>query len=195
MTRNNASEDELPQYVWELLVDPEHPESRWMRVSGGDLACPIELRYGEPKAGRFVCTGLRVGAPDGAEEWEVSARMLRDIRLGNVLRAVRESLAESRDSDTSSRESTQPFGVDGPPLGVLLADKAKNLSVRRGRKGLDPETLRRTAEVYRQAVDEGLVQPLAATAQRLDVWPSTVWRRLQKAWDRFPELVPKRGKP
>jgi hypothetical protein len=191
MTRNDANADELPEYEWELWVDPEHPDYRWVRVSGGDLPCPVEIRYGgEPKAGRFVCTGLRVGAPDGAEEWEVSARMLRDIRLGNVLRAIREGLAGG-----GSDQLTQPFVIGGPTVGQLHGDKAKGLSVRRGRKGLDPETLRRTAEFYRQAVDEGTPQPLAATAARLDVWPSTVWRRLQKAWEQFPELVPRRPKP
>jgi hypothetical protein len=79
----------------------------------------------------------------------------------------------------------------GFTFGEIIGSTAQELRVRRGRKGLDSETLRRTAETYLEAVREGATQPLAATAQRLDIHPSTVWRRLQNAWKRFPELKPK----
>jgi hypothetical protein len=75
----------------------------------------------------------------------------------------------------------------GEIVGLSATDKLSDLTVRRGRKGLDPETLRRTAETYLEVVRQGSTQPLAETATRLNKHPSTVWRRLQNAW-KCPDL-------
>lgn len=193
MTPYDANADEIPEYCWDGRLDPDE---RWISVSGGDLPCDIEIRLGEPRSGRFVCTGLRVGARDGDEEYEVTSRMLRDIRLGNVLRAFREGFGclASQSLARVLFSGTLVPGAKPARLTVAdaLAEKARGLNVRRGRKGLDPETLLRTAETYQEVLSEAATQPLAVTAQRLDIHPSTVWRRLQNAWKRFPELDPRR---
>ena len=210
MTRFDANEDVVSHYRWDVALDPDEPDFRWIRVAGGDLPCDIGIRIGKPSHGRIICTGLRVGAPDGVAEeyeYEVTSRMLRDIRLGGVLQTIKEGVGGVSDDmltfwDTEGDvervarlgEWAKDFpGMGGRTLGELMGGKAKNLSVRRGRKGLDSETLRRTAEVYRQAIADGATQPLAVAAQQLDIHPSTVWRRLQSAWKRFPELEPKRA--
>lgn len=202
MTRYDAN-DELPRYGFSIRWSIDAPDTRdpWIGVSGGDLPCPIEVRLGKPKGGRVVCTGLRIGQwdPDeqreggGRGEREVSSRLLRDIKLGSVLRALREHISGM----SEDARLTLPLAPWGLSVGEMMGERVKTLSVRRGRKGLDPETLQRTAEVYLQAVAEGSTQPLAVAAVRLDVDASTVWRRLQNAYrrfpERFPELKPKKG--
>ena len=70
----------------------------------------------------------------------------------------------------------------GTTFGDQVKMGALPLTVRRGRKGLDPETLRRTAEVYLEVLETGTPRPLAGTAQRLYLDASSVSRRLKKAW-------------
>ncbi len=201
MTRNDAN-DELPQYTF---TPPDTHGGRlagrlagaWIEVEGGDLPCPIAVRLGSgPHRRRLFLTGLRVGAPDGSEEYEITARMLRDVRLGNVLRAVREGLHGVSGTALDDQAPGEPLAFTlGELVGLTALERPPDVRVRRGPKGLDPETLRRTAEAYRDVLAAGSTQPLAAVAQRLDIHPSTVWRRLQTAWRRFPDLDPRGGKP
>ncbi len=196
MTRNDANGDQLPKYTW---TPPDSHGGRflgryagtWIGVRGGDLPCEIRIRLGTTGRGVLYCTGLRIGAPDGKQEYEVTARMLRDIRIGNILRAIREGAASRSGTKLDEQVPNNVFKISYGELIAGTAVPLKNLKVKRGRKGLDPETLRRTAESYLKAVSEGATQPLAVTAQEFDIHPSTVWRRLQNAWKRFPELKPK----
>ena len=167
----------------------------WIGVEGGDLPCQIWIRLGRPRKGPFCLTGIQIGAPDGPEEYEVTARMLRDIRLGNVLRAIREGYRGVSGTvlDTPEPGNAMRFTL-GEIIGSTAAPLQPDLRVRRGRKGLDPETLRRTAETYGEAVREGSTQPLAVAAQRLDIHPSTVWRRLQNAWKASPKFETEGGR-
>ena len=198
MTRNSANDD-LPEYSW---TTPDTAGGRfmgryagtWIGVEGGDLPCQIWVRLGTPQKGHICLTGIQIGAAEGDEEYEVTARMLRDVRLGNVLRAVREGF---RGVSDTVLDEPEPGNAGGFTFGEIVGSTAlplqQELRVRRGRKGLDPETLQRTAEVYLQARSEGSRHPLAAAALVLDLDPSTVWRRLQNAWKRWPEMKPKSG--
>jgi hypothetical protein len=221
MTPINANEDPIPSYQVSIGFNyDEGFAGQWVQLSGGDLPCEIEVRLGKVGAGQFVCTGICVGAPDSSESrYEVTARMLRDVRLGNVLRFIREAYSPSYGGpDVNAAMTTPtpspadiaaavaagryrgphsaqevaeiiaPFG--GLTLGQMMGRTAVPLKVRRGRKGVPPEELRRTAETYLQVVKEGSAQPLAETAVRLYLHPSSVWRRLQQAWKKFPELKP-----
>lgn len=191
MTRNNANGDTIPAYSFAVGISSGVGE-RWIRLWGGDLPCDVEVRLGRIGAGQFVCTGIRVGANGAEDEYEVTARMLRDIRLGNVLRFIREAYSPSLyGPEVSPAFDIRITPLEGITLGQAMGRSAAPIRVRRGRKGLDPETLRQTAEVYLQVIEEGAAQPLAETAVRVYCHPSTVWRRLQSAWKRFPELKPK----
>ncbi len=190
--RDHVGGDEIPHYTFAVSTDPDSPGGRWIEVAAGDLPCQIAVRLGRPRPGLLCCTGLRVGPPDGGQEYEVTARMLRDIRLGNVLRAIREASWGATFAEHPQPSGlTSPLPLDGASMGEMMGNTARKLKVKRGRKGLDPETLRRTAETYLEVVREGTTQPLAVASERLDIHPSTVWRRLQNAWKRFPELKPK----
>jgi len=191
MTRNDAT-DELPEYVW---TAPDTHGGRfagrlagaWIGVEGGDLPCPILVRLGcAPGHRRFCLTGLCIGSPDGAGEYEVTARMLRDIRLGNVLRAIREGFRGESGTvlDELAPGEVQPFTL-GEVIGLTAAELVPGMRVRRGRKGLDRETLQRTLDAYEAAVRAGSTQPLAVVAQEMDIHPSTVWRRVNAARKRF----------
>jgi hypothetical protein len=188
MTRNDANEDRTPDYQWELADPTGRTVGRyagpWTKFWGGDLPehCEVWLRLGRTKRGRLCCTGVQVGATDGADEYEVTARNLRDIRLGNLLRFIREGMG-----GVSGTKLDEPSPLAGFTWGELIGLSAQDLRATRGRKGLAPDELRRTAETYREVVAEGSKQPLAETATRLNRHPSTVWRRLQNAWQR-PEL-------
>jgi hypothetical protein len=187
MTRLDANDDELPDYAWTFTFNSEG--QLWIRPRGGDLPCDLALRLGSPTPHRLVCVELRIGAAPGEEPYEVTARMLRDIRLGNILRGIREIASGFPPYEALGAV----ISADGRTIGDFIADRAVTMQPRRGRKGLDPETLRLTAEAYLRAVEEGSTQPLAVTAQAVDVHPSTAWRRLQSAWKRFPELDPRKG--
>jgi hypothetical protein len=193
MARNDANDDLVPDYEFQVADPTGRAVGRyagaWTKFWGGDLPCEVWIRLGR-RQNRLCCTGVYVGALDGEDEYEVTARNLRDIRLGNLLRFIREGIGGV--SGTKLDEPSPLAGFNWAEIiGLSATDKVSNLAVRRGRKGLDPETLRRTAETYLQVLREGAKQPLAETATRLDKHPSTVWRRLQNAWERFPNLKPK----
>lgn len=185
--RATAPGSDIPEYTW--AVDPSGTDP-WVTVFGGDLPCQIEIRFGvEPRGRRLICTGLRVGRPDDEKPYEITKRMLTDISIANVLRAIRAHAS----GESADPAMTTPLPPNGLSLGEMLAQAAQpmTLSVRRGRRGLEDETLLTTAELYRDAVARNDLQPRVSVALELGVDPSTVWRRLQKAWERFPELRPK----
>lgn len=59
------------------------PGGAWVRVSGGDLPVPIELRIHRHQDGRYVVTGLLTG--DEFAPAEITSQTLRQIRLSNIL--------------------------------------------------------------------------------------------------------------
>jgi hypothetical protein len=180
----------LPKYTVDMFADPrpEVPEERWITLRDGDLPCQIQVRLGRQQAGRLICTGMQVGAADGEEEYEVTKSMLRAIPWANVMTFIRDAVGGVSEWDWM----TMRLGGH-PSAGEAMGATAKRLSVRRGRKGLEEETLRGTAEAYAQAIAEGNTRPLAFVAVALDLDPSTVWRRLQNAWKRWPEMKPEKG--
>ena len=73
--------------------------------------------------------------------------MLREVRLGNVLHAIREaSWGDFSEQPCLPPALTIPLSPEGLSMGGMMERTARDLKVRRGRKGLDEETLRRTAE-------------------------------------------------
>ena len=81
-------------FSFDGVADPGDPDWRWRTVRGGDLPCDVTVRFAvDEKQGRLMCTGLRIGAEEGEEEFEIGSRTLRDIHLGNVLRYVREHIS------------------------------------------------------------------------------------------------------
>jgi hypothetical protein len=119
MTRNNANGDTIPAYSFAVGISSGVGE-RWIRLWGGDLPCDVEVRLGRIGAGQFVCTGIRVGANGAEDEYEVTARMLRDIRLGNVLRFIREAYSPS----LYGPEVSPAFDIRMTPLeGITLVKR------------------------------------------------------------------------
>ena len=206
MTSHDASGEELPDYTWVLPTDPSEP---WIGVRDGDLPCEVWIRLGQPECGRVRCIGLRIGEPGATladrqdpPEHEVTSTLLRQIHLSRVLQALREHaggvsddrlLTEVPASEWDRFDAAMLGRSPGQTFGELLVAQAGTLSVRRGRRGTDQETLRGTAEVYLQARSEGHTDLLAETARRIGVHASTVSRRLQGVWERFPELRPEEG--
>lgn len=64
----------------------EKSEGVWVRVEGGDLPLPIEIRVHRGTDGRTVVTGLLVGDQDAPAE--ITAATLRRIRLGEIITAL-----------------------------------------------------------------------------------------------------------
>jgi hypothetical protein len=61
-------------------------EGPWVRVEGGDLPIPIEIRVHRGSDGRTVVTGLVAGTDGGLGE--ITAAMLRRIPLGEIVTAL-----------------------------------------------------------------------------------------------------------
>lgn len=171
---------------------------RWVTVSGGDLPRPIQIRLGIPKGrSRLAITGVRIGALNNEPEYEITTRMLQRMSLRRLTESIAAGLWGDEDSNLAHawRGGPPDEYPDAETPAQLLAAKAQTLLVRGGRRGLDEATLRRTVKLYDEARAAGETQLLAVVAQQLDVHPATVWRRLQIAWKRFPELRPMEGKP
>lgn len=175
MTRQTAgAADAVPDYSWSIPVSGD----KWIDMRDGDLPCDVSIRLGQGKSGRIFITGLRVGMPDAVEPYEVTTKHLRELRLGNILRAIREAVLSNDPLWTKSRE---PYGKSIAEDILGSADFTK-LSVPRGPKG-DPEVTRRTAECYEAALRRGLskTEAVVAVSRELFVSESQVYRRLAKA--------------
>lgn len=61
-------------------------EGPWVRVEGGDLPVPIEIRVHRGSDGRIVLIGLLIGN-DGSPA-EITAATLRRLRLGEITTAL-----------------------------------------------------------------------------------------------------------
>lgn len=60
-----------------------HADKSLVRVSGGDLPCPIQLRISRTADGRLVVTGLSIGDEESLSE--ITSQTLREIRLRDVM--------------------------------------------------------------------------------------------------------------
>jgi len=60
-------------------------EGAWVRVTGGDLVLPVDLRLTRSSDGRLVVTALEMGH---GQHVEVSSEALRAVKIPTVLREV-----------------------------------------------------------------------------------------------------------
>jgi len=59
------------------------PAGPWVKVSGGDLPFPVEVRMNQHADGRYVITGLLIGEAFSREE--ITSQDLRQIKLSKIL--------------------------------------------------------------------------------------------------------------
>ena len=160
MTGNDARREDEDQW-W--VIGPDRGSTNWVDVSS-HMAEDLKVRLGQTEKGRLFVTGLRIGAPDGLEPYEITN--LRDIHLGEILRAIREAAA-----------------IDNPAWQSTLLARANpaKATVRRGPVP-DADTDLRTRELYEAALAAGSskMEAIAATAAELDRDQATIYRRLAR---------------
>jgi len=67
-----------------------HQPLHWVRVEGGDLPMPIEIRVDRAQDGRFVFSGIKIGTEGMWGYEEITSQTLREIRLAEILAAYYE---------------------------------------------------------------------------------------------------------
>jgi hypothetical protein len=177
-TRNDASG--AGRAEWRVsAVTAAGGSARWVTVSRWPAGAPLfdaEVRLGVSESGRLFVTGLRIGAPDSSEPYEI--KDLRSIHLGDILRAIREAIA-CKDPAMSI-----PLPPDGRTFADYLRDSADPayLTVRRGPKP-DEESYQQTLALVDSLTAQGYskTDAVAEASQQLYLSESQVWRRLARA--------------
>lgn len=160
MTGNDARDGDTG---WWWVIGPDRGSADWVTVSS-HMAKHLKVRLGQSEAGRLFVTGLQIGAPDGLEPYEI--KNLRDIHLGEILRAIREAAS-----------------IDDPEWQSTLLGRANKatVTVRRG-PVRDEDTDRRTRELYeaRLAAGASKTEAVMETAVAIGKSESQVYRRLAR---------------
>lgn len=104
---------ESPRY--EFSADHLVNRADWVRVEGGDLPMPIEIRVERAPDGRHVFTGLRIGIDDRSRA-EITSQALREIRLSEILAAYYEVFQPdyALEMESSIAEVSYPVRQHGP---------------------------------------------------------------------------------
>lgn len=166
MTRNNARDSR--DWSWVLSIPSD--ESGWITASRCHDEHPFDLqvRVGSSPNGRLFVTGLRIGAPDGTEPYEI--HNLRHLHLGEILAQIREAAALG----------------GGKALGPDLRGNVRPaaMTVRRGPE-VDPVPDEYTLRLYEQIVaespDMSKTEAVYELATRLNRSASQIYRRLTRA--------------
>ena len=149
-------------------------KSWWVDLNGGDLPQPILVRLRTSPEGSLVCTGLIIGA---FADQEISARDLREIRLGEILENF-SSLLAAHKKDKATRE------LGRVTVGDLLEFSAEHEVARTtlppGPLGHSREHFELVAKQYRAALVSDPRRPIQRVAQQHWVSEATVHRWLQR---------------
>ena len=115
------------------------PAGHWVRVSGGDLPVPVELRINRHADGRYVVTGLMMG--DEFNPAEVTSQTLREIRLGKVLAWLLEDFDPDNLPAWSPRTTIRM-------IADVNADQAGQVAASRSQRAPGDQVLRDFARTY-----------------------------------------------
>jgi len=175
MTGNSASERE--PIHWQVVALPANPEGddHWITMTCRPASYDAEVRLGHSAAGRLFVTGLRLGAPDGADPYEI--KNLRDILLGDILGAIREGIVSN---DPMWTAPVTASGLTRAQM-ILGSSRPASVTIHRGPKS-DHETDLRTREIYEAKLAAGASKTEAAveTAGEVGRDQSTIYRRLAR---------------
>ena len=107
--------------------------SLWVRVDGGDLPMPIDIRVDRAQDGRHVFTGIRIGGESGTQE--ITSQTLRQIRLAEILAAHFEHFEPIFQMEASLAEVSYPLRPRGRgPDDQALRDFARTYQIELARQ-------------------------------------------------------------
>jgi hypothetical protein len=156
---------------------------KWITISGDGLPQDLMLRLGKAPDGRFVVTGLILGAfTKGA----IEARHLREIRLPELIEKVAEVAASTREPNPFPEDppSVNAFyrAVFGSALNVPAAPRAAK-PLRRGPKGYGRDHFKKVRDEYQRQLALNPTRPVKATAEKMNASVATAGRWIQRARD------------
>jgi hypothetical protein len=183
------------------------PPTGWIGVSGFGLPYPIQIRAGVAADGRLVCMGLQAAvSAAGEDQWEVTARSLREIPLTRILVFLAEWYSpEVRalilrgvtvgdphyryvgpEGETANEKEEHDEFVQHmlDSAGAALDEPYDRPRVRPGPKGYPDEWFKTVAGAYRRALVEHPRGTFAALARELHASEATVRRWVQRAQDK-----------
>jgi hypothetical protein len=137
-------------------------EGPCFKLLGGDL--PLAFQVGTAADGRLVCTGLLIGWNEPRAE--VTARALRNIRLGEIL------------GDLVPMGARAPTAKGRKAARALVTDAPRARTRRPGPAGHPREHYEQVAKLYKEAGKRRA--PVKWVAEQMDASPATVHRWLQK---------------
>jgi hypothetical protein len=155
---------------------------------------PLAMQIGFEPDGRLICTGLLIGwqidaigdpaQADPAARKELTARALRDIRLGELLADYAPLAADGSDPNPSRSRDASPIPnwllqtVPRPP--------------HPGPKGYDDNHYKRVAQLYKAALVDAPRAPMVRLAEQLQCGNATAYRWRDEAAARG--FLPERAK-
>jgi hypothetical protein len=129
---------------YRVAVNPDlsrsmRPAGHWVKISGGDLPMPVELRVNRHADGRYVVTGLMMG--DQFSPGEITSQTLREIRLSKILAWLLEDFDPDNLPAWSPRTTVRM-------IADFNADLAGQVATSRGQRAPGSEVLRGFARTY-----------------------------------------------
>lgn len=156
-------------------MDPA-PAGRWVRVSGGDLPLPIDIRIDHGEGGRFVVSGVLIGRED-VDRQEITWRTLRDIKLAAILDQLFRGFDPLQPGKWASNEEQQYAWVSLWEDFVRPAQSVET-SPTRGPSRSDLADFARTYLKHKAAHPN---RAMTATAKELNISRATAIRRADAA--------------
>jgi hypothetical protein len=152
----------------------------WIEVYGADERVPILVDLSTSPEGALVCTGLVIGA---FTVEEITARDLREIRLGEILADLGTALTNQKKSK-AIRNADELRRIT---IGDLLEEAAswvvKPTKLRPGPHGHPREHFEDVARAYRAALVSDPRRPIKRLAEQYHASEATVRRWVQRARD------------
>jgi len=120
-------------------------EETWTRVEGGSLDAPVYVRLGRTSDGRSIVNGLVMGASWPRDE--ITANVLRQIRIGEILRSVFDGWSLTDPEDLEELADQVTSGI----LHETLARRAQPIPAvsRIGSRSVPDVELEEFARIYK----------------------------------------------
>lgn len=171
MRANRGGEQERERYLFNFEpVDVPDVEGVWVEVSGGGLLEPVRIRVNRSPDGRFVVTGMLLGATG---RQELTSDTLRSIRLSEIMREL------FSDFDPSNPPTPDPEDENGYVawwlFKELVYDRAATVPSLPGSD--EAGSLAEFAETYLRCLARQPHRAMTATAELLHISRATANRR------------------
>jgi hypothetical protein len=152
----------------------------WIELYGAHDRTPILVELATSPEGTLVCTGLVVGA---FTQEEITARDLREIRLGEILTDLGIAVTNQKKSKAIRNPEELRRITIGDQLEDAVSWVVKPTKLRPGPHGHPREHFEGVATAYRAALVWSPGRPIKTLAEQYHASEATVRRWVQRARD------------